>query len=206
MIKIFYLNKLIYLINNQAIFQPKEDAILADIQSADEMLLEFNKLSGKKKLKEIYFFNENLQHLFNYFSGMFRIIEAAGGLVKNEKGEYLFIFRNGKWDLPKGKIEKGEGIKTAAIREVEEECGISGLSIIRELPPTYHTYTIEEKAILKRTYWFEMSCDDTSAILVPQIEEGITAVEWIATKNLKKVFENTFESVKEVLGEAAQAG
>lgn len=203
MIKIFYFNKLIYLINNQAIFKPKEDAILADIQSEDEMLLKFNKLSGKKKLNEIYFFNENLQHLFNYFSGMFRIIEAAGGLVKNEKGEYLFIFRNGKWDLPKGKIEKGEGIKTAAIREVEEECGISGLSIIRELPPTYHTYTIEENAILKRTYWFEMSCDNTSAVLVPQIEEGITDVEWIATKNLKKVFKNTFESIKEVLKAAA---
>ncbi|MES2286659.1 MAG: NUDIX domain-containing protein [Bacteroidota bacterium] len=203
MIKIFYSNKLIYLINNQAIFNPKEGAILEDIQSADEMLLKFNKLANKKKLHEIYFFNENLQHLFNYFSGMFRIIEAAGGLVKNEKGEYLFIFRNGKWDLPKGKIEKGEGIKTAAIREVEEECGISGLSIIRELPPTYHTYTIEEKAILKRTYWFEMSCDDTSAILVPQIEEGITDVQWIATKKLKKVFNNTFESVKEVLEAAA---
>jgi 8-oxo-dGTP pyrophosphatase MutT (NUDIX family) len=206
MIKIFYLNKLIYLINDPAIFKPKEDAILADIRSADEMLLKFNKLSGKKKLNEIYFFNENLQNLFNYFSGIFRIIEAAGGLVKNEKGEYLFIFRNGKWDLPKGKIEKGEGIKTAAIREVEEECGISGLSIIRELPPTYHTYTIEEKAILKRTYWFEMICDDTSAILVPQIEEGITDVEWIATKKLKKVFKNTFESVKEVLDAAAQLG
>ena len=163
------------------------------------MLLKFNKLANNKKLTEIYFFNGNLQQLFNYFSGMFRIIEAAGGLVKNEKGEYLFIFRNGKWDLPKGKIEKGEGIKTAAIREVEEECGISGLSIIKELPPTYHTYTMEEKAILKCTYWFEMSCDDTSAILVPQIEEGITAVEWIATKNLKKVFKNTFESIKEVL-------
>lgn len=206
MIKIFYFNKLIYLINNQAIFKPKEDAILADIQSADEMLLKFNTLTQKKKLNEIYFFNENLQHLFNYFSGMFRIIEAAGGLVKNEKGEYLFIFRNGKWDLPKGKIEKGEGIKTAAIREVEEECGISGLSITREFPPTYHTYTIEEKAILKRTYWFEMSCDNTSAVLVPQIEEGITDVEWIATKNLKKVLKNTFESVKEVLNAAAQVG
>ncbi|MCE9540576.1 MAG: NUDIX domain-containing protein [Bacteroidetes bacterium] len=206
MIKIFYFNKLIYLINNQAIFKPKEGAILADIQSADEMLLKFNKLAHKKKLYEIYFFNENIQHLFNYFSGMFRLIEAAGGLVKNEKDEYLFIFRNGKWDLPKGKIEKAEGIKTAAIREVEEECGISSLSIIRELPSTYHTYTIEEKIILKRTYWFEMSCDDTSAILIPQIEEGITDVQWIATKKMKKVFNNTFESVKEVLSAAALEG
>lgn len=202
MIKIFSSNKIIYLINNQNTFKPKEDAISVSIQSSEEMLLQFNKLVKKKKLNEIYFFNENLQKLFKYFSGMFKIIEAAGGLVKNEKGEYLFIFRNGKWDLPKGKIEKGEGIKVAALREVEEECGISGLSIIKELPTTYHTYIMEEKAILKPTHWFEMNCNNPSTLLVPQIEEGITDVQWIATKKLKKVFDNTFESVKEVLRSA----
>lgn len=201
MIKIFSLNKIIYLVNNQAGFKPKEDAILVGVESADDMFLKYNKLINKNNLNEIYFFNENLHYLFNYFSAMFRIIEAAGGLVQNNKGDYLFIFRNGKWDLPKGKIEKGEGIKAAAIREVEEECGISGLIIIRELSPTYHTYIMEEKAILKRTYWFEMLCDETSD-LVPQIEEGITEVQWIASENLSMVYNNTFESIKEVLGNA----
>ncbi len=198
MIKIFSFNKTIYLTNSQSSFKPKEDAVLVNIKNADGMFLEYNKLVTKKNLNEIYFFNENLQDLFKYFSAMFRIIEAAGGLVKNVKGEYLFIFRNGKWDLPKGKIEKGEGIKTAAIREVEEECGVSGLSIIRELSTEYHTYFINERAILKRTYWFEMRCDDTSD-LVPQIEEGITNAVWISSKNLNEVLHNTFESIKEVL-------
>ncbi len=198
MIKIFSLNKTIYLINNQATFKAKNGAILVSIQSEDDMSLKYNALINKKNLNELYFFNKNLKHLFNYFSNMFRVIEAAGGLVKNKKGEYLFIFRNGKWDLPKGKIEKREKIKTAAIREVEEECGISGLTIIRELPTTYHTYFMEEKAILKPTYWFEMICNDSSA-LIPQIEEGITDAQWVATKQLKKVLNNTFESVKEVI-------
>ncbi len=198
MIKIFSLDKIIVLIDNRAIFKPKEKAILVAIYSADELLVKYHKLVSNKQLTEIYFFNENLELLFNYFSAMFRIINAAGGLVKNKKGERLFIFRNGKWDLPKGKIEKKEGIKTAAIREVEEECGVTGLTIVRELAPNYHTYFIKKEAILKRTYWFEMNCDDTST-LVPQLEEGITDVQWIATKKLKKVLDNTFESIKEVL-------
>jgi 8-oxo-dGTP pyrophosphatase MutT (NUDIX family) len=151
-------------------------------------------------LNEIYFFNPNLENLFDYFSALFHIIEAAGGLVKNKKGEYLFIFRNGKWDLPKGKIEKGESIKTAAIREVQEECGVNELNIVKELSSTYHIYFIEKKAILKRTYWFEMICKDDFK-LVPQTEEGITEVKWMDAKKLKQVYDNTFESIKEVLKE-----
>jgi len=198
--KIFSLNKTIFLVDDKDLFKPKEGAIFVDISSDIEMRLEYNKLINKIELNEIYFFNESNKRLFNYFSSMFRIIEAAGGLVKNKKKEWLFIFRNGKWDLPKGKIEKGEGVKHAAVREVEEECGIDGLSIIKELPSTYHTYFMEEKNILKRTYWFEMFCDSSSK-LIPQVEEGITDVKWIASDNMKQVFDNTYDSVKEVIKE-----
>jgi ADP-ribose pyrophosphatase YjhB (NUDIX family) len=200
MIKIFSLNKTIFLVDDKALFKPAESAVLIDISSDKEMRLEYDKLISRNELTEIYFFNESNKRLLNYFSSMFRLIEAAGGLVKNKKNEWLFIFRNGKWDLPKGKIEKGEGIKKAAVREVEEECGIDGLSIVKELPSTYHTYFMEEKIILKRTYWFEMFCDSSSK-LIPQAEEGITDVKWIASHNMKQVFDNTFESVKEVLRE-----
>jgi 8-oxo-dGTP pyrophosphatase MutT (NUDIX family) len=198
MIKIFSLNKIIYLINSQSSFKVGEDSILASIRSADEMRLMYDELVNKNSLREIYFFNESSDQLFAYFTSMFRVIEAAGGLVKNKKGEWLFIFRNGKWDLPKGKVEKRETIEVAAVREVEEECGIGGLTIIKELPRTYHTYYMEEKAILKRTYWFEMNCNDTSA-LTPQIEEGITDVKWLSKKDLQQVYHNTYESVKEVI-------
>ena len=198
MIKIFSLNKIIYLIDDKNDFNLKKDAILISVNSAKEMLIKYNELTQNEKPYNLYFFNKDIKTLFKYFSGMFRLIEAAGGLVRNKKNEYLFIFRNGKWDLPKGKIEKGEGVKTAAIREVEEECGISKLTITKKITATYHIYLIKEKAILKCTYWFEMDCKDT-AVLVPQTDEGITDARWIAKGNWKIVFDNTFESILEVL-------
>lgn len=199
MIKIFTTGKTIYLTDTQP--ASKNKIHLEHIRSAGEMQKKYNELvQDKKNSIDVYFFNKNLPLLFDYFSSMFHIIEAAGGLVRNPKGEWLFIFRNGKWDLPKGKIEKGEAVKEAAIREVEEECGISGLNIIRELPRTYHTYYINEKAILKCTYWFEMECTNISR-LIPQTEEGITDVQWIPVRNFKQVLDNTYESIKEVLKE-----
>jgi 8-oxo-dGTP pyrophosphatase MutT (NUDIX family) len=127
-----------------------------------------------------------------------RLIEAAGGVVRNLKGEILMIYRNDKWDLPKGKIEKGETPEKAAVREVEEECGISGLKIVRPLPPSYHTYRDGEELVLKKTWWYEMSTHDQSK-LVPQQEEGITRVEWMNAEELKSALQNTFASVREVM-------
>lgn len=200
MVKIFSQDKIIYLISDKNLFKSTKRSVLAAIDSSDEMRFNYDELINRNDLNHIYFFNKSEKKLRNYFNSLFRIIEAAGGLVKNEKGEWLFIYRNGKWDLPKGKIEKGEGIKKAAIREVEEECGIKKLKIIKELPSTYHTYFMEEKAILKRTYWFEMICADDSK-LVPQMDEGITAAKWLSSKKLKQVYANTYESIKEVMNE-----
>jgi 8-oxo-dGTP pyrophosphatase MutT (NUDIX family) len=200
MVKIFSQDKTIYLIDDETPFKSGKRNILTAIHSSDEMRLSYDELINRSDLKNIYFFNKSEKKLISYFNSLFRIIEAAGGLVKNTEKEWLFIYRNGKWDLPKGKIEKGEKTKKAAKREVEEECGIRKLKIIKEIPSTYHTYFMEEKAILKRTHWFEMSCSDDSK-LVPQIEEGITDVKWLSAKKLKKVYANTYESIKEVLKE-----
>jgi len=168
------------------------------VGSYDELSLKYREAINNKSLTEIYFINPNTKLLAELFLSMFTIIDAAGGLVKNDEGKWLFIYRNGKWDLPKGKVEKKEKIKTAAIREVEEECGISKLKIVKELPPTYHTYSLEEKTVLKRTYWFEMSCADTSP-LVPQTEEGITDVKWFSMEEVKQALKNTYGSIKEVV-------
>jgi ADP-ribose pyrophosphatase YjhB (NUDIX family) len=140
----------------------------------------------------------NADELMGLLLSRCKLIEAAGGLVKNDKGELLMIFRNGLWDLPKGKIESGEDEKTAAIREVEEECGISGLTIMRSLTPTFHTYRHHDKTILKKTYWFEMHCTDTRP-LVPQTKEGITEVRWMDSVGVEKAMENTFLSIAEVV-------
>lgn len=198
MVKVFSLNKTICLTSNLMDYQQKKDTVLVRIHSLDELKMMYDELVTKNHFIEVYYYHENEKLLLSSFSLAFKVIEAAGGLVKNKKGEYLFIFRNGKWDLPKGKIEKGEGIKTAAIREVEEECGISKLKIVKELVSTYHTYHIEEKPILKHTYWFEMLCEDESK-LIPQTEEGITDVKWLSKKDLQQVSDNTYESIKEVL-------
>lgn len=198
MIKIFSPGKTIYLTDNQTIYT--KGAVRASISSAEEMKKTYPELLNHPDSVEIYLYNSNISRLLEYFSSQFRVIEAAGGLVKNKKEQWLFIFRNEKWDLPKGKIEKGEAIKEAAIREVEEECGIGGLKIRKELESTYHTYSINKKNILKRTYWFEMESDYTGK-LIPQTEEGITDVRWIGISDIKPVLENTFDSIKEVLKE-----
>jgi 8-oxo-dGTP pyrophosphatase MutT (NUDIX family) len=197
MIKIFTPENTIYLTDNQLLH--KKGIKIINIETVDEMQIKYRETVHNSSLKrEIYFHNANLKTLFEYFSSMFQVIEAAGGLVENEKGEYLFIFRNGKWDLPKGKIEKGEKIKDAAIREVEEECGIRDIKISEELPVTYHTYVLKEKNILKRTYWYKMK-SAFNGKLVPQLEEGITDVLWVNANDIAPLLDNTYESIKEVL-------
>lgn len=136
--------------------------------------------------------------VFDKFAKHFKIIEAAGGLVFNSKNQLLLIERLGVWDLPKGKIEAGEIPEIAAVREVEEECAVNGLTIENLVCKSYHTYFFKEKHILKRTYWYKMNTNFNKN-LVPQTEEDITKVEWQNfTKNDIETL-NTYESIKDVL-------
>ena len=132
------------------------------------------------------------------FCTNYMLIEAAGGLVYNNSNQLLMIFRNSKWDLPKGKLEVGEDIEQCAIREGEEECGISGLTITQQLEDTYHTYKINGKEILKRTYWFKMK-SSFKGKLVPQINEGIMEAVWVDDKRIAEKLENSFENISELL-------
>lgn len=150
-------------------------------------------------LQELYFFSADMPGAKREFLKLFQYLEAAGGVVKNKKKQILCILRFSKWDLPKGKIETGESSEEAALREVEEECGITGLSIIRELPSSYHTYLQDGKRMLKRTYWYEMSYSGDSN-LKPQQEEHITDVKWMNKAKLMKALMNTYNTIREVLG------
>ena len=134
------------------------------------------------------------------FQSHFKTVEAAGGLVQNENGDWLFIHRNGMWDLPKGKLEKGESIEACAMREVAEECGIATPTIIRPLSTTYHTYVIKGQRILKPTYWYLMKSMDNSE-LVPQTEEGITQVKWIPAHEAVELAKHSFGSINQVVNE-----
>jgi 8-oxo-dGTP pyrophosphatase MutT (NUDIX family) len=135
---------------------------------------------------------------WNTFLELFNVIEAAGGIVYNPDHLMLMIFRNGKWDLPKGKIEKGEDAESAAIREVEEECGVCSLSLIKQLPTTYHTYKINNKNYLKKSYWFLMASSFTGK-LIPQKEEGITEVRWMNNIEVQNALKNTYSSISDLL-------
>jgi 8-oxo-dGTP pyrophosphatase MutT (NUDIX family) len=136
---------------------------------------------------------------FRRFSTYFYPLEAAGGLVVNAQKQWLFIFRNGVWDLPKGVIEAGERTENAAVREVEEECGIHDLQIIKALPETYHMYRLDDKKwILKKTHWFLMFAGSDIS-LKPQVAEGITSAEWRFPDQIEDIRESTYGSIKELL-------
>ena len=133
----------------------------------------------------------------------FHRIPASGGVVKNKEGELLFIKRFGRWDLPKGKIEINESPKKAAIREVEEECNLTELQILKPLPSTFHLYRSpyipqENNLVLKETHWFEMLHSGHGHVS-PQVEEQIEDVRWFPTSELDEVYDSTYENIKKLL-------
>lgn len=127
-----------------------------------------------------------------------KYIEAAGGMVR--KGDaFLFIKRNGVWDIPKGKLEKNETPEIAAVREIEEECGLIEPIIVCHLLNTWHTYPHKGGQVLKRTYWYLLNEGETKTVLVPQNEEGITEVKYISPSEFDEVRSNTYQSILEVI-------
>ena len=182
---------------NKVVFNRK----LTNLKDEDLQLL-INELENTKN-QQIQIIG-NIEKNWSVFSSHFHLIEAAGGLVKNEQKEWLFIFRNGTWDLPKGKWEEGETIKECAVREVAEECGIEEPKIVSPLSPTYHTYKLNGQHILKKTHWFAMKSEDDSE-LIPQTEEGITDVKWVAISEAEKLARDSFGSIKEVITEGLKS-
>jgi 8-oxo-dGTP pyrophosphatase MutT (NUDIX family) len=147
------------------------------------------------KEKGICLICNDLEVCWSLFKSKFKIQKAAGGKVFNAENKVLFIKRFDKWDLPKGKLEKGESIEVCAIREVEEECGISNLRLENELQTTYHIFKRKKKTILKITHWFVMF-SDYKGKLKPQTEEGITEVVFKDELETKEALENTYQNIK----------
>jgi 8-oxo-dGTP pyrophosphatase MutT (NUDIX family) len=127
-----------------------------------------------------------------------RYIKAAGGLVTNASQEYLFIRRLGKWDLPKGKVESQEKMKAAAVREVEEECGLEIKALGPKISSTYHMYSMGGEVVLKKTNWYAMQVDGCPP-LVPQLEEDITEAVWLSAGELGQVRENTYPLIRDLI-------
>lgn len=155
---------------------------------------EIIQISQDKNTLGLILYSTDLEKDWISFTLNMEVIPAAGGLVINEKNQALFILRNSVWDLPKGWIEKGESVENAAIREVEEECGIYNLSIVKKLLTTYHIY-FHNGAKLKETHWFLMHSDYNQQ-LKPQFEEGITRVNFINESEIKNILQNSYANIQ----------
>jgi ADP-ribose pyrophosphatase YjhB (NUDIX family) len=140
---------------------------------------------------------EKPQETMELFFENHQKVEAAGGIVKR-KEKYLFIKRNGLWDIPKGKLENNETPETGALREVEEECGISNFNIDKHIITTYHTYEYKGVPTLKKTYWFSFKYEGPKKG-TPQLEEGITKIAWKKKEEMNKILENTYASIADVI-------
>jgi 8-oxo-dGTP pyrophosphatase MutT (NUDIX family) len=201
-IKIYFGDKPVYLCNeidaglNEILHHP--DAVFVDEVSAPAIKSLLHEIK-KTEFHAGVILHNDLEHLKQLFFKQFVLIEAAGGIVQNTNKELLFIYRLGKWDLPKGKMEKGEHPDECALREVTEETGVTGLELRKKTGETYHTYDEFGKHILKITHWYFMTCP-ASQPLTPQTEEAITEAKWVATSNIKEQIANTYPSIKDILG------
>lgn len=155
----------------------------------------------QNKIQKAFLYHPDEKQILKKIKEKIPVQKAGGGVVYNEEGKILFILRNGKWDLPKGGIEKKESIEETAIREVEEETGVHGLEIVRKLPKTYHIFKRNGKYKLKITHWFEMRTSFTGK-LTGQLEEGIEQVAWLNKTEIAKAMENSYENIKLLIHEA----
>ena len=152
----------------------------------------------KKQFHAGIIVNEDINKLKKGFFKHFKLIKAGGGLVKNKAGDVLLIFRRGKWDLPKGKLDDNESLLECAVREVKEETGLTSIEAGKEIATTYHTYTQFGKHLLKESHWFQMMSKKQEDFS-PQIEEDITEIIWAKKEELNKYLDNTFPTILSVL-------
>jgi len=189
-------------INNQILFftdsLPKQLDRFVQLDATDFDFSSLYKNLKRNGNKDFLLISKNPKEFFKSFKNKLTIIKAAGGLVENAKGEFLFIFRNKKWDLPKGKAERGEKMKATAVREVEEECGVKIERRDKRLCKTYHIYELNGKVILKRTNWYKMYVKGIPK-LIPQKDEGITTASWVGTSGIKAKMKNTYPLILDVL-------
>lgn len=191
----------IYINDNTLIIADKIPSHAEDVQQVELDGFEFTtfyKGLAKSAANQYILISEDPKAVLQQIKKSLTIIKASGGLVKNAEDDFLFIFRNKKWDLPKGKVEKGEGMRDAGVREVEEECGVKINTNGEKLCKTYHVYEMGTKLVLKKTNWYSMTVKGVPK-LVPQKEEGITKAEWVSAKDLKPIVKNTYPSIMDVI-------
>ncbi len=194
MYKVFVNDKPLFLTNQ---IQKETDFQLFLLDSVDikQLIIKI----FKNKVDKAFLYHPDEKEILKKLKSKIPVEKAGGGLVFNDKNEVLFIYRNKKWDLPKGGIEKGEEIEDTALREVQEETGVKGLKITRKLNKTYHIFKRNGRYKLKITHWFEMKTS-FSGKMTGQLEEGIEKVEWVKPENIDSCLTNSYENIKLLFG------
>ncbi|HNW89461.1 MAG TPA: NUDIX domain-containing protein [Bacteroidales bacterium] len=198
--KVYINNKELFFINIQTTVSKDDTTIIITDPEPDSMAKAVSDFVLNDNLQKLFFITQNPESLFKEFRKNYKVVRAAGGVVRDKDMRILFIFRRGKWDLPKGKIDDEERRKHAALREVREETGLDNLFVIRKIDKTYHIYSEKNEHILKKTYWFEMAAINSEP-LIPQADEDITDIRWFEPDKLDEVFANTYPLVANLVKE-----
>ncbi len=152
-------------------------------------------------------YGEEPLQILEAFDLQFKRIDAAGGVVINEKDEILMIHRRGFWDLPKGKLDEGETLEAAAVREVKEETGLINVDLLSPITfegllnkATYHSYEHKGIRVLKASYWYMMKGNSTDKI-IPQTDEDIIEARWMSRSEVEAVIPEMYLSIQDVIRE-----
>jgi len=205
-IKIYFGEKPLFLCDViDSFIQPyvhHDDAVFIDELSSHTVKSMIHEME-QQKVHAGVFYHDNIEELKKAFLKKLSLIIAAGGFVKNENDELLMIFRRGKWDLPKGKLDKGETLEACAVREVEEETGLKNVKLLSLLTTTYHTFHEGTRHVIKETNWFSMTASGVQN-LKPQTEEDIQDIRWVSPGNLKPYLEKTYALVNDIVNIASE--
>ncbi|MEH6681929.1 MAG: NUDIX domain-containing protein [Sediminicola sp.] len=174
---------------------------LSDTENSKYFLLNGNAINeaidslARNKMERAFIYHPNHEEILKKFTKKIPLVVAAGGVVTNKEGKVLFIYRKDKWDLPKGKVDKGETLEEAALREVEEETGVLDLKIENFLRTTYHVFKRNGNYKLKEVHWFAMNTTYRGP-LVGQLDEGIVKVKWKGPEKIKKALLNSYTNIR----------
>lgn len=200
--KIFINETPLFLTNTEGVLQEWKDdnkSLISNYLGKKKFLHPIiDMLEKTKKHSRVVLLSDDVDKLWHDFQDIFKIIEAAGGVVKNDKNEVLMIFRRDNWDLPKGKIDKGETPEIAAVREIQEETGLNEVKLGDFICHTYHTYEMKGKRILKKTWWYTMSTPEIA--LTPQTTEDIEEAIWVELASFLDTKPTIYGSILDVLG------
>ena len=200
MYKVFFNQKPLILTNEIQDFSDNEPLLFIKYTSVAQII----KALKSSKNRKVFLYHKDIDKLWKSFRKKFPVVEAAGGLVQRTDNKLLFIFRNNKWDLPKGGVERKELIIEAAQREVTEETGVSDLIVQKQLSETFHIFKKSKRFRLKKTYWFKMSTSYMGKT-EPQTEEGIDKIEWVSKEKIDEILNDAFENIRIIVLEVLKS-